>query len=192
MPLVLLVVLLPVVVIALMPLMLLQRYRIGTARRLARPFLARLTLGAMVFSTAFFLIAAAMTSVWVPRALTLSVAGLAAGIALGILGIWLTRWEATPRSLHYTPNRWLVLFITVIVLARLAYGLWRSWSVARAGWGASPAVAAFGIAESMAAAATVIGYYFAFSAGVQARVRRWQRRRTPAGRGLVGRRAVHR
>jgi hypothetical protein len=175
-PLVLLVVLLPIVVIALMPLILFQRYRVGTARRLARPLVARLTLGAMLFSALFFLASAAFTAIWVTGAFTYSMAGLLAGIALGGLGLWLTRWEATPRSLHYTPNRWLVLIITLLVSARIAYGLWRSWWMAQAGLGGAPLIAAFGVAESMAAAATVIGYYLAFSAGLQARIRRWQRR----------------
>ena len=40
MPLLLLVLLLPVVLIALMPLILIQRYRVGTARRMARPWTA--------------------------------------------------------------------------------------------------------------------------------------------------------
>ena len=172
----LVIVLLPIVLIALMPLILLQRYRVGSARRLARPLVARLTLGAMLFSAVFFLTSAAVTAIWVPRAFTFSAAGLAAGIALGVLGLWLTRWEATPRTLHYTPNRWLVLFITLLVSARIAYGLWRSWRMAQAGFGGAPLIAAFGVAESMAAAATVIGYYLAFSAGLQARIRRWQRR----------------
>jgi hypothetical protein len=175
-PLVFLVVLLPIVLIALMPVILVQRYRVGTARRLARPLVARLTLGAMLFSAVFFVSSAAVTAIWVPRAFTFSVAGLVAGLTLGVVGLWLTRWEATPRSLYYTPNRWLVLFITLLVSARIAYGLWRSWRMARAGIGGALLIEAFGVAESMAAAATVIGYYLAFSAGLQARVRRWQRR----------------
>lgn len=54
--------LLPVVVIALMPLILLQRYRVGTARRLARPWMASLNLGAMLLSAVFFLTGAALTT----------------------------------------------------------------------------------------------------------------------------------
>lgn len=176
MPLLILFVLLPIVLIALMPLILVQRYRVGTARRLARPLVARLTLGAMVFSTGFFLLSAAFTAFWIPRSLTYSLAGLGAGLLLGAVGLWLTRWDATPRSLHYTPNRWVVLFVTCLVSARIAYGFWRSWQAAQAGLGHGPALAAFGVPESMAAAATVIGYYLAFSAGVQARIREWQRR----------------
>jgi hypothetical protein len=130
----------------------------------------------MVFSAVFFLLSAAVTSRWVAHAFTFSTVGLAAGLLLGVCGLWLARWEATPRSLHYTPNRWLVLLVTVLVSARIAYGLWRSWQVAQAGLGGAPALAAFGVAESMSAAAIVIGYFLAFNAGVLTRLRQWQKR----------------
>ena len=57
---------------------------------------------------------------------TLSSAWLG-GCLLGLLGLALTRWEHTPRALHYTPNRWLILIITLVVSARLLYGIWRIW-----------------------------------------------------------------
>lgn len=176
MPLILLLLLLPVIVVALMPLILIQRYRMGTARRVARPWVASLSLGAMLFSAAFFLVTAALSTFWVPDALTFAAAGLVVGLALGIIGVGLTRWEATPRSLHYTPNRWLVLVITLLVSARVIYGLWRSWSVFHAGINGTSAVAAFGVAEALGAAAIVIGYYLAYSAGLRRRIRRWERR----------------
>jgi hypothetical protein len=130
----------------------------------------------MSLSAVSFLLSAAVTAIWVPRALTAALAGFGVGLVLGIAGTWLARWEATPGSLHYTPNRWLVLFITLVVVGRVGYGLWRSWSVARAGFGGASAIDAFGVPESLAAAATVIGYYLAFSAGIRARVRRWEKR----------------
>jgi hypothetical protein len=175
-PLLLLLLALPIIVLALMPLILLQRYRVGSARRLARPWAASLTLGAMVFSAVFFLFFAALTALWVPRAFTLAAAGLTVGVGLGAFGLWLTRWEPTPRTLHYTPNRWLVLLVTLVVSARMVYGLWRSWTAI--GFGASSAgvVGAFGVAEAVGAGAIVIGYYLAYSAGVRWRIGRWQRR----------------
>ena len=140
MPLLLLVLLLPVIVIALMPVILLQRYRLGTTRRLARPWAANLTLGAMVFSAAFFLVTAALTTVWVAGVFRFAVYGLMVGSGLGVLGIWLTRWEPAARTLHYTPNRWLVLIVTLLVSARVVYGMWRSWAMVRAGVGGTAAV----------------------------------------------------
>lgn len=176
MPLLLLVVLLPVALLALMPLILIQRYRLGAARRMARPWVATLNLMLMTFSAICFLVSAAVTAVWVPNALAGAAAGVAAGVCLGGAGLLLTRWEATPATLHYTPNRWLVLIVTFVVSARVMYGLWRSWTVASAGVYGAPAVMAFGIPESLAAGGTVIGYYIAYGFGLWRRIRKWQHR----------------
>ena len=177
MPLLILVVLLPLIVIALMPLILLQRYRVGSARRMARPWLATLNVGLMAFSAICFLAGAAVTAVWVPNAFTGAAAGIALGAGLGLVGLMLTRWEPTSATLHYTPNRWLVLIVTFVVSARVLYGLWRSWTVAEAGVYGTPMVMAFGIPESLAAGGMVIGYYLAYGLGVRRRILRWQTRR---------------
>jgi hypothetical protein len=169
------VLLIPLVLIALTPLLLIQRYRLGTTRRLARRWIATLNVAAMVFSVGFFLIGAAVTSAWVPNAFTSALAGIAAGGALGVVGLYLSRWESTPRSLHYTPNRWLVLAITLVVTARIGYGFWRGWVTVRSDAGASW-LTSFGVAESLAAGATVLGYYLAYSIGVRSRISKWEKR----------------
>jgi hypothetical protein len=176
MPLLILLLLLPVVMLALTPLMLIQRYRIGTARRLARPWVATFSLVMLGISTIFFLAGSAVTAFWVQDAFSGAAAGVALGALLGLVGLVLTRWEPTPRTLHYTPNRWLVLVVTVIVSARLLYGLYRSLAVAQAGVSGESVLLAFGIPESLAAGGTVIGYYLAYGAGLRWRIKRWQRR----------------
>jgi hypothetical protein len=175
-PLLILLLLLPVIFILLTPLMLVQRYRVGSARKQARPWLATFGLVMMAGSTIFFLAGAGVTSFWVQDAFLGALAGVAAGAVLGMAGVVLTKWEATPRSLHYTPNRWLVLLVTVIVSARLLYGLYRSWLAAQAGIEGTAVFTAFGIPQSLAAGGTVIGYYFAYGAGLRWRIRRWQKR----------------
>jgi hypothetical protein len=172
----LLLVLLPLVLVVLMPLILVQRYRLGSARRMARPWLLTLSLVLMALSAIFFLSGAALTAIWVPHAFGGAAAGVAVGTGLGVLGLVLTRWEATPATLHYTPNRWLVLIVTFAVTARVLYGLWRSWSVARAGVSGAPVVLAFGIPESLAVGGMVIGYYLMYALGLRRRLRKWQRR----------------
>jgi hypothetical protein len=179
-PLLLLVLLLPLVLIALMPLILIQRYRVGTARRMARPWMATLNVALMTFSAVCFLAGAAVTAVWVPNAFTGAAAGLALGAVLGFAGLALTRWEPSAATLHYTPNRWLVLIVTFAVSARVLYGLWRSWTVAQSGVSGAPIVMAFGIPESLAAAGMVIGYYFAYGLGVRRRIVKWRNRALPA------------
>jgi hypothetical protein len=103
-------------------------------------------------------------------------AGVALGMVLGAVGLALTRWEPTPATLHFTPNRWLVLFVTVVVSARVLYGLWRVWTVAEAGVHGTAMVTAFGIPESLGAGGLVIGYYAAYAWGVRRRVSEWQKR----------------
>src|SRR5678816_1721303 len=174
MPLLILVILLPLVLLALMPLILLQRYRVGTARRLARPWMATLNVVLMAFSAICFLAGAVVTTVWVPNAFTGAAAGVTLGAGLGVVGLMLTHWESTAATLHYTPNRWLVLVVTFLVAARVLYGLWRSWTVAEGGIYGTPMVLAFGIPESLAAGGTVIGYYLAFGLGVRRRILKWQ------------------
>ena len=161
MPLLVLLLLLPIALIALTPVMLVQRYRVGTARRQARPWMATFGLVMMVASAIFFLAGAAVTSFWVQDAFLGALAGIGTGGVLGTLGVLLTRWEAAPGSLHYTPNKWLVLLVTLIVSARLLYGLYRS---DLATW------------ESLAAGGVVVGYYLGFAVALRWRIRRWQNR----------------
>ena len=176
MPLLVFVLLLPIVVLALMPLILLQRYRTGTARRQARAWVANVSLAGLFLSAVCLLVGAAVTALWIPGAFRAALAGLVVGCALGAVGLALSRWEFTPRSLHYTPNRWLILAITLTVSARLLYGAWRSWAMARAGFTGTAIVTGFGVPESVAAGAMVLGYYLFYTAGLRWRIRQWQRR----------------
>ena len=177
MPLLLLLLLvLPLVLIALMPLILIQRYRVGSARRLARPWVATLHVVLTALSVVLFLTASAFTAIWVPNAFRGAVLGVLCGLALGVAGLLLTRWEPTPATLHYTPNRWLVLLVTFMVSARILYGFWRSWKAAEAGLYGSEMILAFGIPQSLGVGGAVIGYYVAYALGVRRRIGRWQRR----------------
>jgi hypothetical protein len=164
----LLIVLAPVV---LMPLSLVLRYRTGTARRPARGWVTVLNLATLALSTGVFLTVAAVTSVWAPGALEYSFLGLAAGAGLGLLGLRLTRWEATPASLYYTPSRWPVLALLVVVTSRAFYGFWRAWHP----WQARPDdtswLAAAGAAGSLGIGAVVLGYYLIYWIGVRRRLK---------------------
>ena len=176
MPLILLLGLIPILVIAMTPLLLIQRYRVGSSRRPARSWVATLAIVSMSFSAIFFLAGSAFTSIWVPRAFSYAVSGLALGSVIGAAGLIVTHWEPTPRSLHYTPNRWFVLIITLLVSARVAFGLYRMAIAADAGLTGHALVGAFGIAQSLGAGGIVIGYYLSYNAGVRWRIRRWQQR----------------
>ena len=147
----------------------------GRAAKAARGWVVTLNLLALALSTGLFLATAAMTSRWVPDAFLYTLLGLAAGAVLGLLGLATTRWEATHPSPHFTPNRWLVLALILVVTARIVYGFWRAWEAWRstgpgAGW-----LAEAGVAGSMAAGALVLGYALTYWLGVRARLRRHAR-----------------
>ena len=172
MPILIVFVLIVLAVIALIPISIVQRYRMGTSRQRARGWLAAINIVGLALSSVIFLVSAAFSNIWVAHAFSYTTAGLGSGMALGILGLALTRWERGTGTLHYTPNRWLVLAITLVITARLMYGFWRAWHTWHVGVeDGSSFFAAAGVAGSMAAGAVVLGYYLAYWIGVRRRVR---------------------
>jgi len=168
-----LVALLLIIALALsMPILLVLRYRAGTMRRRGRRWSATLNLISLVLSAGLFFWVAAMTTLWVPKAFVYSLTAFLAGSLLGLLGLTLTRWEKTSPMLHYTPNRWLVLVITLAVTTRLLYGLWRVWHAWRNAEANDSWLASAGIAGSMAVGAVVLGYYLSYWAGLRWRLRK--------------------
>jgi hypothetical protein len=157
------------------PIILVQRYRVGRSRQPARGWLATLNLVGLVMSVVFFLTGAAVTNFWVPYALRYTLAGLTLGCVLGLIGLALTRWEPSPRALYYTPNRWLVLGITLVVTARVLYGFWRGWQAWRSAIEGGAWIVASGAAGALAAGAVVLGYYVIYWAGVRRRLMRYRR-----------------
>ena len=155
--------------VLIVPIAIVQRYRVGVSRQTARGWLIGLNLAGFAISSMIFITGAAMTNFWVSNALLATLAGWLAGGVLGFLGLALTRWERAPGALYFTPNRWLVLTVTLVVAARLLYGLWRSWHAWDAGIRAG--FAAAGVEGSLAAGALVLGYYVVYWAGVR---RRWR------------------
>jgi hypothetical protein len=154
--------------VVLIPISLIQRYRVGTMRRRVRPWLVTINAVGIGISMAFFLASAALTNIWIPDAFAYAVAGAAFGAALGVAGLALTRWERAPGALFYTPNRWLVLAITLAVAGRIGYGFWRAYEQWRV-LGEGILVAAPG---TLAAGALVLGYYGVYWIGVRRRARR--------------------
>ncbi len=174
MPLIALAILIVLAVIALIPISIIQRLRVGISRRQARGWVAALNLIAVGLSVALFLLGAFVTSRWIPEALSYTLAGVGVGSVLGLLGMALTRWEHVDRRLYYTPNRWLVIAITLVVAGRVAYGFWRSWDAWRTSIDTMTWVATSGLAASMSAGAVVLGYYLIYWSGVYVRVRRYR------------------
>ena len=169
MPLIALAILVVLLILVLIPLSIVQRFRVAAAERPARRWVATLNLFAIACSTLLFLAGALITSRWVSGAVSYTAAGLAIGAVVGLIGLALTRWKYVDGRLRYAPNRLLVLGLTTVIAARVLYGFWRTWETWRAGFESI----APGLAASMSAGAVVLGYYLVFWAGV-----RWRMRRT--------------
>jgi hypothetical protein len=168
MPLLIVPVLLVLLVIVVIPISIVQRFRVAASERRARAWLATLNLVGIAVSAVLFIAGALVTSYWVPDVLSYTLGGLAMGAGLGVVGVALTRWRHVDGYLRYAPNRFLALGLTTIVAARVLYGFWRTWETWRSGIdGVAP-----GIATSMSAGSVVLGYYLVFWTGVRWRIGR--------------------
>ena len=152
----------------LVPIGLWQRYRLGKSRRRALPWLTRLNVWLLLISTGVFFFSAWIAGYWVDAALAFAAAGLVIGLLLGIVGLSLTVFQLEPAGLFFTPNRWIVLGLTLIVAARIGYGVVRAWQVwqdaADTAWLAQQG-------SLLAVGGLVLGYYVMFWWGVRRRLR---------------------
>lgn len=160
----------------LLPLSLWQRFRSGSARRPARAWLVTLNLWLTLASTLLFAVFALVASLWWPGAWWQSGLGLLAGMGLGALGYALTRFETTPAALYYKPNTWLILALTLLVLARVAAGFVQGWQVSMGGhsW---PLQGWMSHASLLAMAALLLGYAGMYAGLLHRRLRRYLRYR---------------
>jgi hypothetical protein len=159
-------------IVVMVPLSIALRFRAGTMRRRAWGWMVTLNFLAACVSSALLLVTAAVSNVWIPHSFLYVLIGLGCGLALGFVGLALSRWETTPQGLHYTPNRWLILLITLVVTSRILYGFWRAWHSLQTTPAGDSWLANSGAAGSMGAGAAVLGYYLVYWAGLQRRVRR--------------------
>jgi hypothetical protein len=172
MPVLLLVPLVVLVVVALwallLPVSLWARYRAGRARRRAQGWVIRANAWLLAVSCLLFLLSAWVSSNWVAHALRDATLGALGGVGVGIVGLWLTRFEHDASGYFFTPNRWLVLALTALVAVRLAAGLWLAW---RSTDGAGAPVEAWLQAGSLfGVGGVLLGYYLAYTWGLRARL----------------------
>jgi hypothetical protein len=176
MPVLLLIPLLVLVVVALwallLPVSLWARYRAGRARRRAQGWVIRANAWLLVVSCALYGLSAWIASNWVAHALRDAGLGGLAGIGIGVVGLWLTRFEHDASGFHFTPNRWLVLALTALVAARIAVGLWLAWR--SAGSAAGPVEAWLRAGSLFGVGGVLLGYYLAYTWGLRARLPRRQ------------------
>lgn len=170
-PLVLL--LMVLVAILMLPFTLRQRYRMGTARRRAYPWMVKLNAGGWLLSALGLLFGSWMATRWAVDALAYAAAGLAAGALLGRAGLALARFEFTPTGLFHTPNKWLVLAVTLVLAGRVAYSLWRVWHQTQLAGPAGTRILSLMHEHvgTLAAGGLLIGYYLVYEWGLRAKLK---------------------
>ena len=90
--------------------------------------------------------------------------GAVVGIALGLLGTRLTKFEATPAGLFYTPNAHLGIGLSLLLLLRLGY---RFVMLQMDGGSLDPQSMQLGSSPlTMAIFGTLAGYYVTFAIGL--------------------------
>jgi hypothetical protein len=154
--------------VLLLPISITQRYRHGRARRRVQPWVVGANAWLLAVSMLVFLASAWALGHWVPDALRDAAIGLAAGALVGLAGLRVDAFEATPQGFFRTPNRWLVLGLALLLAARIAMGLWLAWSGA-AGTGSWAWVTRGGL---LGVAGVLLGYALATAWGLRARMRR--------------------
>jgi hypothetical protein len=97
-------------------------------------------------------------------------AGAALGIALGLFGTRLTRFEVTPAGLFYTPNAHLGIALSLLLVLRLGY---RFVTLQMGGQRFDPQSMQLGASPlTMAIFGTLAGYYVTYAIGLL----RWRAR----------------
>ncbi len=170
--------LLPLAVLALLLLWLLLlpvglalRYRRGRARQRAFGWVLSSNVWLLLVSAMAFLASAWTSDIWIPHALTWAAAGLLAGLPLGLLGFWRTRFETSPTLFHYTPDRWLALALTGVVAVRIGLGIWQGVARLR---GAGSADWFLDAGSVFAVGGLLLGYHTVYAWGLRRRWRAWR------------------
>jgi len=110
------------------------------------------------------------TSLANPATGAAALAGALVGAGLGVLGTRLTKFEATPAGLFYTPNAHLGIALSLLFVLRLA---WRFVVLQTGGRGVDARAVQLGANPlTMALFGTLAGYYVAYVIGLL----RWRAR----------------
>lgn len=153
---------------AYLPMLLLPLMAFGIYRRVRRNLGAQLLRPKnLKFRIGLFGLAALMLLMVCIQEIPLAacvIGGILGGVALGAYSLHLTRFETRADGVYYTPNLFLGLALSALVLARVGYRLIMLWSQAN---GAQPAPTGPQLSPlTFALIALLVGYYLAYSIGI--------------------------
>jgi len=152
--------LVPVILAPLLAWRLYSRFRRSVGRQKPRPKRMLISIGIMTLVLG--LIAFAMlhlgASLW-PL-----VGGLAAGAGVGVIGCKLTRFEHIDGEKSYTPNAWLGIAVSMLLVARMTY---RFFQLYTPGNQIAPTTPDLGHSPlTLFILGLTFGYYITYNAGV--------------------------
>ena len=101
-------------------------------------------------------------------------AGVAVGIGLGVYGLRTTTFELVPEGFFYTPNAHVGIALSLLLTARVGYGLYLTWS-GTSGF-TSPPASFVRTPQTLFIIGIVAGYFATYAAGLI----RWRRNNAPA------------
>lgn len=160
----------PALVVVLIAWRIYSRMRRLIGRQTYRP--VRLWASVILFPLLALLLALT-TLLHGPMTLAALLAGLAAGAALATWGLQLTRFDISAQGFFYTPNAYLGMTLSLLLIARLAYRYFQiSFDPSLHGQDALQ-----GLSQSpltLAVFGLLAGYYATYSAGILRRYRQGQ------------------
>jgi len=165
------------VLLAVMPVILWRRYE-----RIRRLVVRRKSKGWRQWLAAIFfplLVLLLGSAVWRNYAGLAGLAGgIAAGVALAVWGLRLTRFESTPQGLYYTPNSYLGIALSFLLISRILYRLFEMYDTD--GVVAPPAAQDFGGSPlTLLIFGMLAGYYATYAAGLLRRRRTLRQQPAP-------------
>lgn len=160
-------------IIALMPFLLWQRYRLGKKRRKVWPWLNALNAWLVLVSALVFFTSAWLSGNWLPGALRMAALGFIAGLVLGAVNLQVSRRELLSDGYYLTPNALIVLAMTLLLALRIVLAIWQLFEHG-SGWQGATRDSAWYLqpASLFAVGGLLIGHWFAWCWWLRAQLRR--------------------